>query len=1282
MASGLPPAVPPKPRARARSESHFQVAGLPNVLPFEGGHYGEQPRRNSGSNINVGRDILKINKQYGKITPLYRRSSDSNFDTGLGFSPIDECQQYTQIKSKRPDYENQTITPTRPSIKRPIDIQTKPLHLLRKSTSLNLQLQNKLEDAGLLRLTEMSNPEPTNWRKQEPDWSLQNTYKEASDMVQYNTEVEEEEELDSDDISASEETGTTSVHYTIETNTEEDFSVTCRPIDRDPSCIQECADLFSQVTWIHKHVKETRDMYEKNILKHSIFSAGELKLFYHLDEIEETLHSFIENLKYAVQDVVEVYKLLKYWLQERFFECFESYYLHQDIRKNLLTFVKQHHPDCHMLFQRLSQSTQEYSFRDLEERCKEPNNWCAILARHLQKLKDATVNYRGNTVSQIAHETHKLLENTQARLIADYKKKAKSIANHSSTIVRRIEFPKNEHGLICQEAFHILTEEYAKMQGILLNVNMPKKSEYGRSDYSGSKVYLVVFEKLVLLTTMEENKKDKSTSYQLLECCNRNYVDFEQLPKKASPHPHTFVLYFYQLAGQSKNHYSTNRYILALIGNEVTHTSLLAEWKKAILIPEHGIYETWSRPKYVIRQQYTDKLTGVTFTPEDEVDVIEETDDRAMCHVVRLHDNKFGWFPREKGEQLENDYTKSVRLKRDRREEIKKERELNSQKKKRLRTSGGIGDEEFSKRKTVLGQRFGGVISYRRRLLRSRSTEVNQSKGVNFELPTHNKTDLQRSNYSEKILYGMTMIEKSNSEIQDQAKCVTADEGLYEDPYVFMKSATFDVKTLPEQKTLKNPEKRTKVPFRKDKKKPNVTSRVDCATKADSGNKTDCSPPDRSRSIQKTDQVFSEFVDFVSKTLEDLNTLNSRYVTNAALDPQNGILQEGEYRRLFARIPKLIQFLNDLLEDLQKCNPLDGDQICQLLLDVVTPDCLKRFKDYTVYSRFQEFTLSYLRRKRSSFVEVVRSQETTKDTLDHMLVQPCYFLEKCHFYIKRFQEAIQISYNPEANVVRLAYDLTQNMNRIINECQKHNHELQMKEERHVSKILHSMEFETVEGVLLSEKEKQISNESWVESWNDVIVYSSKKKGSKDWKKSGSNVKLVTFERVVMLINEKHNKKHNEVCYNLIDCANKNFVKVENPSSDTYPFKVPKKKGVSINVFLIVMHNDTCPERRLYYVCWEPSQDRSFEFWQKTLSVSSSDDGEQYAPWSRPKYKIAKEFHKSNSGNLEVNVGDEVEITDRLNGWVRAINLTDSKQGWIPNECLGESIPSTDYTVNG
>ncbi|XP_071964236.1 uncharacterized protein [Antedon mediterranea] len=434
--------------------------------------------------------------------------------------------------------------------------------------------------------------------------------------------------------------------------------------------------------------------------------------------------------------------------------------------------------------------------------------------------------------------------------------------------------------------------------------------------------------------------------------------------------------------------------------------------------------------------------------------------------------------------------------------------------------------------------------------------------------------------------------------------------------------------------------------------------------------------PSSKPSVQKIDQIFSEFVNFVSKTLEDLNTLNSRYVTNAALNPQNGILQDGEYRRLFARIPKLIQFLNNLMSNLKKCNSPDGDQICQLLLDAVTTDYLESFKDYTVNFRFQKFTLSYLRRKNDLFVKLVKKQDTKKDTLDLLLVAPCFFIDKFNYHIKRFQEAV--SSNPEANVVRLAHDLTQYMKHILRECKEQDNTLQEREEKHVSKIL--LKFEESEGVLLSEKEKQISNESWAKTWNDVIVYSRKKRGSKDWEKIGSNVKLVTFERVVMLIDEKHHKIQNEVCYNLIDCANKNCVKLQNPSSDTYPFKVPKKKGVSMDVFFIVMHTDKEGNQSRksmdYYVCWEPSHDRSFEFWRKSFLMDDDDDdddGELYASWSRPKYKIATEFHESNSGNLEANVGDKVEITDRLNGWVKAINLTDNRKGWIPDKCLGESI---------
>ncbi|XP_071964875.1 ephexin-1-like [Antedon mediterranea] len=439
------------------------------------------------------------------------------------------------------------------------------------------------------------------------------------------------------------------------------------------------------------------------------------------------------------------------------------------------------------------------------------------------------------------------------------------------------------------------------------------------------------------------------------------------------------------------------------------------------------------------------------------------------------------------------------------------------------------------------------------------------------------------------------------------------------------------------------------------------------------------------RDVQTTETLFKEFVDFVSKCLEDLNALNSRYVTNAALNPQNGILQDGEYRRLFARIPKLIQFLDDLLDDLKKCKPLNDSLICQLLLDVVTTDFLNAFQDYTVNSRFQEFTLSYLRKRRIAFNQIVKSQEKTVDicssacrhhTLDGLLKQPCYFLQQLNLYIKRLQGIIKKTNNPEANVVRLAHDLTQNMNAIVNECEEQDNKLQEREERHVSKILLRMHFRHSDSVISSE-EIQISNESWVESWNDVIVFSCKKSDGKDWKKAGSNVKLVIFERVVMVINEKQHKSdgQNGVYYKLIDCANKNFVEVEKPSSDTYPFKIPTRKGLTMNVFLIVMHNDTCPERRLYYVCWEPSQKRSFEIWRKHLTVPSGDSGEQYASWSRPKYKIVEHFLGTERGELRVNLGDEVEITEKADGWVRAVHLGNNNQGWIPKSCLGDLIPS-------
>ncbi|XP_033097961.1 uncharacterized protein LOC117101945 [Anneissia japonica] len=442
------------------------------------------------------------------------------------------------------------------------------------------------------------------------------------------------------------------------------------------------------------------------------------------------------------------------------------------------------------------------------------------------------------------------------------------------------------------------------------------------------------------------------------------------------------------------------------------------------------------------------------------------------------------------------------------------------------------------------------------------------------------------------------------------------------------------------------------------------------------------------RDVQSTEEVFNEIIDFVSNSLDELDFLYRRYVTNPALDPKNGILQEGEYRRLFSRVQRVMKYLSDILEDLKKCDRSDS-QICQLLLDAVAYDYLNVFKDYQVNSRFQDYTLSYLRKRRMAFRQIEINLETSDNghsasvvrkkirPLDVLLKQPCYFLQKLNLRFKRLQIVIQKTNNPGANVVRLVHDLVQNMNAINEECEERNFKLQEKEERHVSKILLRMEFESDEGVISSE-EIQISNESWAETWDSVIMYSLKKEDGKDWKKAGSHVKLVTFQRLVMLIDVKRHKTggENDVYYKLIDCANKNFIEIEKPSSDTYPFKIPIKKGSALNVFLVVMHKDPSPTKRMYYVCWEPSRSRnSFESWRKNLTVPTGDNGEQYASWSRPRYKIFKDFSAKERGELKVNTEDEVEIIEQNNGWVRAQNLSDNKQGWIPKYCLGDVIPT-------
>ncbi|XP_071964102.1 uncharacterized protein [Antedon mediterranea] len=625
MAEKVKPAVKPKPRVRPKSTGYVVVPVKP-----------KQPQ--TGSKFDVyNSPTSKGGKPYAKI------SCTRPYENGDGVPVISNYQKEG---------------------KKPIDIPKSPVSPKGNVNSIQQKLVMAMRNVNPVPQASFTydSRQGTNqakWRKEDIYYEQETIDNEIYDDVP-SEEIEENYE-----------------------NFETNSGVSRR---QSPGrYIKECRDFYERVKWTYEYIKETREKYEKDQVLRDVLFPGELKMFNHLDEIEVALFSFKEHLAVAVDDIFKVFHLLKDWLEKGHFHCFESYYLNLDIQQNLVSFVKETRPAFHQVLQRRNTRLKEFSFNDLESRFEDPKTWFGTLALHLQKLKQAQARSCGNEASRIEYEARKLLQITQERLLEEYEKKKKSHVYHSSTIVGRIQLKKNDHGLIGQEAAIIVAEDYTTIQGIVLNVRMSKKSQYGRSAYSGNKVYLVVFEKVVLLTTMEENKKGQRT-YQLLECCNRNYVDFERLPLKASPHQHTFILYFYKLIDSSATIYTTTQYVLAPIGNEVTNVSLMTDWEKAIRVSERGTFEAWNRPKYLIRKCYTDQETGVTFYDGDEVEVIEETDDKdtGMCHVERLRDKCDGWIPRKIGRQVENEFKTAAALRLKQRTKRERERDPDSKKKRGL----------------------------------------------------------------------------------------------------------------------------------------------------------------------------------------------------------------------------------------------------------------------------------------------------------------------------------------------------------------------------------------------------------------------------------------------------------------------------------------------------------------------------------------------------------------------------------------------------------------------
>ncbi|XP_033098144.1 uncharacterized protein LOC117102039 [Anneissia japonica] len=241
----------------------------------------------------------------------------------------------------------------------------------------------------------------------------------------------------------------------------------------------------------------------------------------------------------------------------------------------------------------------------------------------------------------------------------------------------------------CQVSL-LVAEDYAMIQGKVQNIPSLRKSQVGRSAYPGNKAYLVVFERAVLLTTLEEDKRGNRT-YRTLECCNKNYVDVDVLTKNSSTRPHTFVLYFYKPIELS-NSYSSTQYILALIGDEIQNGPIMSDWLKAIKVPEGGgIYATWSRPRYTISQRYVAQKDDIIFKVGDEIEVIEDPDDQKFgwCYVERSHDSRKGWIPKSNlGIQQANEYKTALDLKQQKRLERQNDgEEIKKVKKNRRKTS-------------------------------------------------------------------------------------------------------------------------------------------------------------------------------------------------------------------------------------------------------------------------------------------------------------------------------------------------------------------------------------------------------------------------------------------------------------------------------------------------------------------------------------------------------------------------------------------------------------------
>ncbi|XP_033097964.1 uncharacterized protein LOC117101948 [Anneissia japonica] len=104
--------------------------------------------------------------------------------------------------------------------------------------------------------------------------------------------------------------------------------------------LKESKSFLEKVEWLYDSVKETREMYELDEVLRAVLFEGELRMFRHMDVIEETLYSFKGHLEAVLHDVVEIFKLIKEWLEMNYFDCFESYFLNVDIQQNLVSFVQ------------------------------------------------------------------------------------------------------------------------------------------------------------------------------------------------------------------------------------------------------------------------------------------------------------------------------------------------------------------------------------------------------------------------------------------------------------------------------------------------------------------------------------------------------------------------------------------------------------------------------------------------------------------------------------------------------------------------------------------------------------------------------------------------------------------------------------------------------------------------------------------------------------------------------------------------------------------------------